>query len=115
MKSVAPEIRKPEKEDPETPNPGAVSSNGEGLGVGRASPGLAGFDPARGPAEQFGRAANAQLLLEMFAVGFDRLGAEVEDFRNLARAAAVADEPKHPQLARTERSERRGTHGFSGR
>src|SRR5262245_59672167 len=76
---------------------------GEGgrLGAGPRSVGggLLLFDPADRVPYEFGGALEAQLLLDVRAVGLDGLHAEVEFLGDLARAEAVPDVPKDLQLA----------------
>ena len=68
---------------------------------------LTSFDKADGASDQLGRPVDVQLLLEVFAIGFDRLRAQIEDRRDLPRAPPLPDQPEHLQLAVAERRERR--------
>src|SRR5215203_7485012 len=69
----------------------------------RRSAGAAGLDPLGGAMGQLGGGPDHQLLLEMLAVGFDRLDAQMEGLRDLAGAPALPDQAKHLQLAVAER------------
>jgi hypothetical protein len=52
---------------------------------------------------QLGGGLDLQLLLEVLAVGFDRLDAQMESLRDLAGAPALPDQAKYLQLAVAER------------
>ena len=48
--------------------------------------------PIEGVVDQFGSAFQAELALDVFAVGFDGLDAQVQFVSNLARAMPLADQ-----------------------
>src|SRR3989442_3725101 len=63
----------------------------------------AGLNPLRCALGQFGSCLEAQLVLDVLAVGFDGLDAQVQGVGDLARAPALTDQPEHLQLAVAER------------
>src|SRR5258705_3449065 len=63
----------------------------------------AGLNPLRRALGQFGSCLEAQLVLDVLAVGFDRLDAQVQGVGDLACAPALTDQPEHLQLAVAER------------
>ena len=52
----------------------------------RVSAGVAGFHPANSAVREFGRRFEAQLLLDVLAVGLDSLNAQMEGLGNLTCA-----------------------------